>query len=207
MKVLVLSPYAARIAGTLAREGDTVIPWTDPVDPAFLAENTIDWVVSYGYRHILKPEVVAACEDRIVNLHISLLPWNRGKDPNFWSFFDGTPKGVTIHRIDDGIDSGPVLVQRGVRFAESETLATSYARLRGEMDSLFDKVWRDVKDGRYAAWPRFGAAGSYHRERDKDAYFEPLPLRWETPTADIEALGRRVRAAGGKDAAKGRGLG
>jgi methionyl-tRNA formyltransferase len=205
VKVLVLSPYPARIAGTLAREGDTVMSWTDPIDRAFLAENMIDWVVSYGYRHILKPEVVAACEDRIVNLHISLLPWNRGKDPNFWSFFDGTPKGVTIHRIDDGIDSGPVLVQRGVRFAESETLATSYARLRGEMDSLFDKVWRDVKDGRYTIRPHFGA-GSYHRARDKDAYFESLPLGWGTPTADVEALGRRVRAAGGKDAATGRAL-
>lgn len=196
MKILVLSPYPARIAGTFSREADTVLTWTGPIDRSFLSTNMIDWVVSYGYRHILKADVVTACRNRIVNLHISLLPWNRGADPNFWSFMDATPKGVTIHRIDEGIDSGPILVQRSVRFTGGETLATSFARLCSEIETLFDEVWRDIRIGRCTPRSQHGA-GSYHRARDKDPYFESLPMGWKTPVANIEALGRRVRATRG----------
>ena len=196
MNVLVLSPYPERLTGTFVRAGDAVLACTDSIDRSFLATNMIDWVVSYGYRHILRADVITAYRDRIVNLHISLLPWNRGADPNFWSFLDGTPKGVTIHRIDEGIDTGPILVQRAVRFTGGETLATSFARLCSEIETLFDEMWRDIRDGRCTPRSHDGA-GSYHRARDKDVYFESLPMGWETPVADVEALGRRARATRG----------
>ena len=48
----------------------------------------------------------------LINLHISYLPYNRGSYPNYWSFKENTPNGVSIHHIDDGIDTGPVLVQK-----------------------------------------------------------------------------------------------
>ena len=38
-------------------------------------------------------------------MHISYLPFNRGAHPNYWSFKDNSPKGVTIHFIDNGIDT------------------------------------------------------------------------------------------------------
>lgn len=197
MRVLVLSPYAEPIAATFARENDTVVVHEGEVDPAFLAANAIDMIVSYGYPRILKRDVVAAYEGRIVNLHISLLPWNRGADPNFWSFFDSTPKGVTIHRIDEGMDTGALLAQREMRFAADETLATSYEKLRRALEALFDETWRDIKDGRCEARSQSGA-GSYHRARDKEAIMQSLPNGWETPVADVEALGRRVRAGSGR---------
>ena len=68
-----------------------------------------DLVVSFGYRYILKGELVANECLPIVNLHISYLPFNRGAHPNFWAFFDSTPTGVTIHLIDEGIDTGDIL--------------------------------------------------------------------------------------------------
>ena len=40
----------------------------------------------------------------IVNLHISYLPFNRGSHPNYWSFVENTPKGVSIHEIDEQIE-------------------------------------------------------------------------------------------------------
>jgi len=43
-----------------------------------------DLVISYGYRHILKKEIIESSKAPIVNLHISYLPWNRGAHPNFW---------------------------------------------------------------------------------------------------------------------------
>ena len=97
-----------------------------------------DMVVSFGYRHILKKEVITSSPAPIVNLHISYLPFNRGAHPNFWSFFDGTPSGVSIHLIDEGIDTGPVLFQRYVNFEKEEkTFMQTYKRLICEIEDLF----------------------------------------------------------------------
>ena len=64
---------------------------------------------------LLKKRVLNNIIIPIVNLHISYLPWNRGAHPNFWSFFDATPTGVSIHLIDKGIDTGPIIVQKKVK--------------------------------------------------------------------------------------------
>src|SRR6056300_461455 len=60
-----------------------------------------DWVISFGYKHILKSDFISRFYRKIINLHISYLPYNRGSHPNVWSFVEDTPKGVTIHLIDD----------------------------------------------------------------------------------------------------------
>ena len=65
----------------------------------------------------------------MINIHISMLPWNCGADPNFWSWFYATPKGVSIHCIDSGIDTGGLLTQAEIMFPAGETLRTSYDRL------------------------------------------------------------------------------
>src|SRR4249920_3718709 len=67
-------------------------------------------VISYSYKHILKQEVLDVLPAKFINLHISFLPFNRGADPNAWSFLEDTPKGVSIHLIDHGVDTGRVLV-------------------------------------------------------------------------------------------------
>ena len=53
---------------------------------------------------------------KIINLHIGYLPYNRGAHPNFWSFMDNTPTGVTIHEIDKNIDTGKIIYQKIVDF-------------------------------------------------------------------------------------------
>lgn len=86
-----------------------------------------DLVLSYGYRQILKPDILAALTQPIVNLHISLLPFNRGASPNFWSFYDNTPSGVTIHHIDAGTYTGPILFQRLMLWSAPKLTAHSSA--------------------------------------------------------------------------------
>ncbi len=192
MNVLVLSPYLERLSATLTRCGDRVIATAEPIDVGLLHDLRVRWVVSYGYRHILGREIVDTLEGRVVNLHISALPWNRGSDPNFWSFFDDTPKGVTIHRIDAGIDTGNILAQRAVTFGDGESLATTYDRLQAEVEALFAEVWGDPRAG--TVLPRKQAdGGSHHRRRDKEIFMRLLPDGWDTPVATIERLGRDWR--------------
>ena len=67
-------------------------------------------VVAYG--HILKPELLALPRHGMVNVHPSLLPELRGAAPVEWAILNGLEKtGVTIMRMDEGLDSGPILHQ------------------------------------------------------------------------------------------------
>lgn len=125
-----------------------------------------DLVVSFGFRHILKQEVIKSSPAPIINLHISYLPYNRGAHPNFWSFFEGTPSGVSIHLIDEGIDTGPILFQRYVNFSSEErTFTQTYQRLIREIEVLFlDNI--DVIISRtYKPRPQRGR-GTYHKLAD-----------------------------------------
>ena len=104
-------------------------------------KGNLDLIISFGYRHIIKKDILNE-NIPILNLHISYLPWNRGAHPNFWSFFDDTPKGVSIHLIDEGIDTGDILFQRNINFEKSEkTFSRTYKRLKKEIEKLFiDKI-------------------------------------------------------------------
>jgi methionyl-tRNA formyltransferase len=84
--------------------------------------NQFDWIISYGYSHIIKQDVIDSAKNSIINLHISYLPYNRGADPNFWSWLENTPKGVTIHQIDKGIDTGDIFIQKEIKFEETANI-------------------------------------------------------------------------------------
>lgn len=115
---------------------------TDIVDTYFP-----DILVSYNYKYIIKKEVIEKIDGRVINLHISYLPWNRGAQPNFWSFIDDTPKGVTIHLIDEGLDTGAILLQKEFNFNErTETLKSTYSFLHSEIQKLFIENWYSLKN-------------------------------------------------------------
>ncbi len=192
MRVLVLSPYSERIGATFAAVGDSVITRDERIGSSTLASEGVEFIVSYGYRHIIGADVISLLPARIINLHISLLPWNRGSDPNFWSFFNDTPKGVSIHRIDRGLDTGDILAQASIIFGSGETLATSHARLRGAVEDLFAQSWRAIRLGQQPARPQRGL-GSLHRGRDKASLFARLKDGWNTRVEIVEEMGRRHR--------------
>lgn len=121
-----------------------------------------DLVISYGYRYILKKHIIESSPAPIVNLHISYLPWNRGAHPNFWSFYDSTPSGVSIHLIDEGIDTGPIIYQKYVNFsAEEKTFSQTYNRLIQEVEQLFKENIENIIAKNFGAIPQ-RRKGSYH---------------------------------------------
>lgn len=94
-------------------------------------------VISYNYRHIVKKNVIDVVHGRMINLHTSMLPWNRGSSPNLWSIIDNTSKGVTIHVLDESLDKGDILLQKELIFDdEKETLRSSYELLNQEIVKL-----------------------------------------------------------------------
>ena len=176
MKILWLGPDNPLIKW-LRDQGDDVRVTTDPITPDDV--RPVDWVVSYGYRHIIGKDIMKANRN-IINCHIGYLPYNRGADPNLWSWIDDTPRGVTIHYVDEGLDTGPILAQGLVKLWEDETLATSYDKLHTILQELFRAYWHNIVAGDIVPRVQRGK-GSYHRLADRP----PLPQGWDTPVCQL----------------------
>jgi methionyl-tRNA formyltransferase len=134
--------------------GDEVVQTEDKITGDSPVLDNTEFLVSYRYRHILKPDVLDRFPRRVINLHISCLPWNRGCHPNVWSFIEDSQKGVTIHYIDPGVDTGDILAQEEVQFSSTETLRTSYNTLSARIEELFKRTWPDIRSGRMEARPQ-----------------------------------------------------
>lgn len=144
-----------------------------------------DWVVSYGYSHIIKQDIINKVKNPIINLHISYLPFNRGADPNFWSWFENTPKGVTIHQIDQGIDTGNILIQKEINFKGDETLSSSYEILKNEIEFLFIENFDNITQGIIFPKKQNGK-GTFHLKKDLDKHKYLLTQGWNTPVNQIK---------------------
>lgn len=146
-----------------------VVLYHDKLTPEYVKELDPEIVISYNYSHIVKEDVIDLLGDRIINLHCSLLPWNKGASPNIWSFIEDTPKGVTIHILEKGLDTGRLLLQEEVSFDEDkETLASSYNKLQDTIVDLLIDNFDDILAGNIVPTNQKGE-GSYHRTSDLKA--------------------------------------
>ncbi len=182
MNILVLGYIPSPVTPIIKAHNDQVIEVDHPIDIEFLKKNNIIWAIVFGYRHIIKKPVIDYLEGKIINLHISLLPWNRGADPNLWSFLENTPKGVTIHYIDEGLDTGDIIAQKELFFNNKDhTLATTYSILKQEIIDLFKAEWPNIRQSKAKRLPQ-GPGGSFHFIKDKKKYEHLLAEKgWDTP--------------------------
>ena len=86
-----------------------------------------------GYMRILSPEFIARYPGRILNIHPSLLPKHPGLNSQQRALEAGdTVAGCTVHRVEEGVDSGPVLLQRTVAIEPGETVESLSRRILEE---------------------------------------------------------------------------
>ncbi len=187
MKILFLGYEESPVLDFLKTQGEVVsVSPTGELPPV-----TCDYLVSYGYRKIVPHGVLAQYPNRAVNLHISMLPWNKGADPNFWSWWDNTPKGVSLIEMTDKLDEGRIYAQEEVAFGDDETLTSSYGKLRREMERLFIQTWPTL----WTIVPREQTGtGSNHRVADLEALKEKIrttkgvEITWDMPVSSIQKL-------------------
>ncbi len=106
-----------------------------------------DLGISIFFDYILKKEFLSCFSLGCINLHPSFLPYNRGQYPNVWSIIEGTPSGVTMHYINEGIDTGDILSQEQVPVKSYDTGETLYRKLEAVSIDLFKKSWPLFKNG------------------------------------------------------------
>lgn len=190
MKILVLSPYSSKLDGPIKAAGDEVLVEVNPVNREYCEREGIDFIVSYGYRHIIRNDILDILRDRIINLHISLLPWCRGAHPLFWSVVEKRPLGITIHLIDEGLDTGALLVQKELTSElemPHETFRTAYQFLSRSIESLFQSNWEALRASSVPSLAQQGR-GSIHRASELEEWIEFMPMHWDTPIGDFLKL-------------------
>lgn len=193
MNILLLGPERKNIIDFLMNNGEKVTCLSEKINLSDVEK--YDFIISYGYRHIIKEDVIRKFKNRIINFHISYLPWNKGADPNLWSFLEDTPKGVSIHLIDNGLDTGEILLQKEVIFHKNEdTLSKTYNRLSAEIEKLFVSNWEKIKNDQIIP-KKQKEQGSFHFLKDKEPFKKLLVNGWETKISDIigKALSKEQR--------------
>lgn len=147
---------------------EQIIVYGKKLSLTYLNKIKPDLMISYNYIYLLKEDVLKFIKYRAINLHISLLPWNKGIKPNLWSFLENTPKGVTVHLMNKGLDTGDILLQKELYFDEkNETLGTSYKKLHQAIQRLFINNWNNVKNFNIKPIKQKGK-GTIHTKKDFD---------------------------------------
>lgn len=138
-----------------------------------------DLIISYNYKYMIEEDVINRMDGNVINLHISYLPWNKGSNPNFWSFVNDTPKGVTIHKVNSKLDEGDVIFQKKIWMNPSdETFVTSYNKLHDAIVELFIANWESIREKNYLMTPQT-KAGSCHKQSDFENLTKKYPISWE----------------------------
>lgn len=161
--------------------------YSERLTAGYLKELNPELVISYNYSYMISRECIDAVHGNIINMHISLLPWNRGASPNIWSFIDDTPKGVTIHMLSAGLDEGDILFQEEAHFDPLiETFQTTYTKLNERIVDLFKRNWHIIRSNRYKELRKKQAgSGSYHTTADLKRLEENIPFEWSDNINDF----------------------
>jgi methionyl-tRNA formyltransferase len=136
--------YANKLHSLLVNGGKNVVHETDENISTELL-SYYDLGIVWFYRHILKPEQLNAVPLGIINNHCAYLPYGRGAMPNVWVLAYGEPAGVTLHYMDQGIDTGDIIAQTRVEVSPADTAQSLYERLVEEQYKLFTQFWTTIE--------------------------------------------------------------
>jgi phosphoribosylglycinamide formyltransferase-1 len=114
-----------------------------------LTEAKVDLIVLAGFMRILKGEFLKAFANRVVNIHPSLLPAFPGLEAWKQALDHGVKvTGCTVHFVDQGVDSGPIIAQQTVPVLEDDSPQTLHARIQAAERELYPRVVGALAEGR-----------------------------------------------------------
>jgi phosphoribosylglycinamide formyltransferase 1 len=117
---------------------------------AELAKHDVDVVCLAGYMRLLSPAFIRAYPLRILNIHPSLLPAFPGLDAQHQALEHGVKySGCTVHFVDEGLDSGPIIQQAVVPVEDGDTEETLSARILKEEHRIYSEALRLVLSGKF----------------------------------------------------------
>lgn len=115
---------------------------------AALREHGAEWIVLAGFMRLLTPEFLRAFPGRVINIHPSLLPAFPGTNAMRQALAHGAKvTGCTVHFVDEGVDTGPIIAQRAVPILPSDDENTLAERVHRAEHELFVEVLMEIANG------------------------------------------------------------
>jgi phosphoribosylglycinamide formyltransferase-1 len=122
-----------------------------------LREASVEWVVLAGFMRLLTPTMLGAFKGRILNIHPALLPAFPGVDAQEQALAYGVKvAGCTVHLVDEGTDTGPIVAQRTVPVLDTDDAVALRSRILVQEHELLVEVLRALSEGRVEVVPRDG---------------------------------------------------
>ena len=114
-----------------------------------VAEMKPDLIISVFFNQILSPKLIKLSKRGAINIHPAFLPDYKGVSPVFWALVNGEKSGgVSIHYINEGIDTGSIIVRKKITIKKNDTEHSLYLRSAKAGSGLLLKAVSDIKRGR-----------------------------------------------------------
>ncbi len=160
-------------------------------DPLFcdrLKERKPDLIIVIAFGQILRPRLLRLPEWGVVNIHASLLPKYRGAAPIQWVILNDEPKtGLTLMRMDEGLDTGPILLQNEVSILSDETAGQLHDRLADLAGEMIIEALSALAAGAIQEQPQDSASATYAPKIEGSN----CVIDWRQPAGKVSA---RIRA-------------
>ncbi|HEC26221.1 MAG TPA: methionyl-tRNA formyltransferase [Gammaproteobacteria bacterium] len=131
--------------------------------------HNIDWLFIIGWSQIAQAEILNAPNCGVLGIHPTLLPIGRGRAPIPWAIIKGyTETGVTLFKLDKGVDTGSILRQVIVPISSDETAASLYQRVREAHRDLIRDVWSDLDSYSIELLPQDESKATFWPKRRPD---------------------------------------
>ncbi|WP_018923596.1 phosphoribosylglycinamide formyltransferase [Salsuginibacillus kocurii] len=112
---------------------------------AILQAYEVETIVLAGYMRLMGETLLEAYEGRIINIHPSLLPAFPGKDAIGQAWEAGVKvSGVTVHYVDEGMDTGPIIAQEAVRIHPTDSLASLTRAIQAVEHRLYPETLQQL---------------------------------------------------------------
>jgi methionyl-tRNA formyltransferase len=186
-----LKPFPSPVKTWAEEKGLPVLEPAKLRDEAFLESIKsfeLDLGVVFAYGKILPSGLLQTPRFGFWNLHASLLPKFRGASPIVYAILTGEKEtGITVMQMDEGMDTGPILLQERIEIAEDETTPSLTEKLKNLAVVALDKALKLHKEGKLVPQPQEHDKATYAPLLKKEDGF----FNWDEDALIIE---RKVRA-------------
>jgi folate-dependent phosphoribosylglycinamide formyltransferase PurN len=189
-KIRILGPKGRNesIRKKLCDQGFEVIVSPEPYEDNLADEFSPDIILSSGYDRLLRPITVQRFSQRIINLHAAYLPWARGIGTTLFATMLRYPYGVSIHFINEGLDTGNLISRKLVQPGPKDTLRTLYSKLLSATEELFFESFPKIVHGQTDGVPQeqLGEINTNRSRLQFESLLDVCPNGYDTLISDLE---------------------
>ena len=198
-KIRILGPKSRNesIRKKLCDQGFEVIVSPEPYEGNLADDFSPDIILSSGYDRLLRPKTVQRFSQRIINLHAAYLPWARGIGTTLFATMLRYPHGVSIHFINEGLDTGNLISRKLVQPGPKDTLRTFYTKLLSATEELFFESFPKIVNGQTNGVPQeeLGEINTNRSRLQFESLLDVCPNGYDTLITDLEKFRDSLEAS------------